>query len=482
MACDSSMTGEFNENYPPTTFLTVDKINREGDFRLSSQINISWWGNDKDGYIIGYEYAINDTLDGDWTFTKKTDSTFILPISEGMSEDNVLFKVRAIDNDSMRDPVGARLVYPIVNSAPSVSLNLNEIPPDTLFSISSFGWTINDPDGLGNISTTEVSVNDTVNGWVDIPIPDNENRIFISLEIDNTTEGTKTAAVFLGKSYSSASDLEIPGLIVGGNNIFYVRTKDYAGAVSPVDSVSWFIKQKKSNTLFLNDYSGSNSGINQTFHIDLLNQNGIYPDVWIINDGEVSQDKVALSEAFPSVINPTLKKTLSTWDHIYWFSNDIDRNITYALDITTDFFANNGSMFVTIPMKGIGQEDEIFNFLPIDSIGVHTDFQTNFLLNRNTEVTPADGITGVTLKTESRKVGTYPVKPISGAMLLYEANFLASTVLGVNEDYTGFEGVAVENPEGNLIYFGLDLINLNGNNNLAEMINELLIGRLNFKQ
>ena len=191
---------------------------------------------------------------------------------------------------------------------------------------------------------------------------------------------------------------------------------------------------------------------------------------------------MALSEAFPSVINPTLKKTLSKWDHIYWLSNDIDRNITYALDITTDFFANNGSMFVAIPMKGIGQEDEIFNFLPVDSLGVLSGIQTNFLLNRNTEVTPADGITGVTLKTESRQVGTYPVKPISGAMLLYEANFLTSTVVGVNQDYEGFEGVAVENPEGNLIYFGLDLINLNGNNNLVNMMNELLIGRLNFKQ
>ncbi|HBX65174.1 MAG TPA: hypothetical protein DEG32_03140, partial [Balneolaceae bacterium] len=99
-------------------------------------INISWWGNDPDGYVVGYEYAINDTSEGAWTFTERSDSTFILPITEGQETDDVLFKVRAVDDDGERDPDGARLVYPIVNSNPTVSFNANETPPDTLFSIS----------------------------------------------------------------------------------------------------------------------------------------------------------------------------------------------------------------------------------------------------------------------------------------------------------------------------------------------------------
>lgn len=176
----------------------MEKINREGDFRLSSQINISWWGTDQDGYIVGYEYAINDTSEGAWSFTTKTDSTFILPIEEGQSESNVLFKIRAIDNDGARDENGARLVYPIVNSAPEVALSTTELPADTMFAIASFGWTINDPDGLGNISRTEIAVNDTTSGWYSIPIPEGENRLFISLQVDNTNEGPAEAEVFKG--------------------------------------------------------------------------------------------------------------------------------------------------------------------------------------------------------------------------------------------------------------------------------------------
>lgn len=489
VSCDSALKGDLNENQIPSTFLTVDKIDREGDFRLSSQINISWWGNDPDGYIIGYEYAINDTLEGDWMFTTSTDSTFILPITQGLAQDDVLFKVRAVDNNEARDPVGARLVFPIVNTAPSVSINSTEVPPDTLFSIASFGWTINDQDGLANIISTEVAINDTIDGWVEIPFTsDDEGRLFISLEVDNTVSGTTDAEVFLGRSYtralnSSNEPLVVPNLEVDAQNIFYVRTTDAAGAVSAVDTVSWFLKAQNSSVLFLND-DGSSSSINkQNQHYAFLSDIGIEPDLWLINTGEITLDKIALSDQFPTVVDPTLKKTLAKWDHIYWISNDIDRNITYALDITSEFFAEGGSMFVNIPMKGINQNDEIFNFLPVDSIGVFDagSIQTGFLLNGNTDVLPETGISDIVLQTESRQVGVYPIKPVAGSTLLYQTDFRTTTLIGTTQDYTRFEGVGVENQEGNLIYFSLDLTNLEGNNNVSDLLSDLLIGRLNFK-
>lgn len=480
--CESTLEGELNENQPPRTKLTVGEINRGEDFRLSSQINISWWGTDSDGYVVGFEYAINDTSEDAWTFTRRSDSTFVLPITQGNVTEDVLFKIRAVDNDGARDPVGAELVYPIVNSTPSVSVNPTETPPDTLFSIASFGWTIDDPDGIANILRTEIAVNDTTGDWISIPIPEDGDRIFISLQVDNSTTGVKDADVFVGRGFSSVPDITVPGLIVGGDNTFYVRVVDNAGAESNVEEINWYIKPQTSSTLFLNDFSGSNSVTNAAFHLDLLAQNGIVPDVWIINDGEVTESKVALSEAFPGIIDPTLTRTLENWDHIYWLSNDIDRNITYALEITNRFFEQNGSMFVTIPMKGIAQTDEIFNFLPIDSIGVLTGIQTNFLIDGNTPIVSSAGVTGTALSFQSRRVGTFPLKAISGSTSLYETDFKATTVIGFNQDYTAFESVAIENPEGDLIYFGLDLTNVNGNGNLPAVMNELLIGRLNFKQ
>ena len=163
-SCETGITGDIIENQPPSTFMTIAGIDREDEFRLSSQIRISWWGNDPDGYVAGFEYAINDTSEGAWSFTIRTDSTFILPITEGQTVDDVLFKVRAIDNDGAKDPVGARLQYPIVNSTPSVKFKSNETPADTMFGIASFGWTIDDPDGLLNVRSTQITFNDTLNG------------------------------------------------------------------------------------------------------------------------------------------------------------------------------------------------------------------------------------------------------------------------------------------------------------------------------
>ncbi|MFN1834820.1 hypothetical protein AB2B38_006115 [Balneola sp. MJW-20] len=481
--CDSSISGDFVENQPPSTNLTVDKINRGEEDRLSSQINISWWGVDSDGYIVGYEYAINDTSENAWTYTEKTDSTFILPISSGQSTDDVLFKVRAIDNDGATDPVGARLVYPIVNTAPTVEINSVETPPDTLFSIASFGWQINDPDGFLNIDRTEIAFNDTTD-WISIPIPDNaeQNGLFISVELDNSVTGTTSGELFLGKSYIR-TQIQAPNLEVGGDNTFYVRTVDKAGASSSVDTVSWYIKEQRSRTLFLNDFSGTFSGEAQALHLDLLDQNGIQPDVWIINDGQAGGGrKVRLSEAFPVNIDPTLKKTLAKWDHIYWISNDIDRNITYAQEILSDFIDEGGNLFVNIPMKGLDLSDPIFNFLPVDSLGVLTGIETGFQIPNNTEILSSPEFNGPNPLTTQRITGSYPLKPIVGAQSIYTADFKTSTLVGSTTEYDEFESVGIRNPEGNLVYFALDFRLITGNNNLSDLVNSICVGDLEFVQ
>ena len=267
---------------------------------------------------------------------------------------------------------------------------------------------------------------------------------------------------------------------VGARNTFYVRAVDAAGSASELDSLSWYIKEQKSNTLFLNDYSGPSSSNRQQFHLNLLQQNGISPDIWIINDGDVSQDKVALSNAFPAVIDPTLIKTLSKWDHIYWISNDLDRNITYAQEILDEFFDKGGTSFINIPMKNIDEEDPVFNFLPVDSI------QTGqFLILEDSLVTPTDAAITNTLRVESGSFalsGVFPVKGVSGSTSLYQANFVRRTATGGVRAYNDYQFVTIENTEGNVIYFSLDLSNLNGNNNISDMIQEVVIERLGFKQ
>lgn len=484
-SCSDSLSGDFKENQPPSTNLTVESINREGDFRLSSQIQISWFGKDPDGYVIGYEYAINDTSENAWTFTTKTDSIFILPITPGQSQDDVLFKVRAVDNDEARDPIGASLIYPIVNSTPTASLVKTQIPPDTLFSIASFGWNIGDPDGILNIDRTEIAINDTINGWQEIPFSvEEDGQIFISLEVDNSSIGLKDAQVFIGRGYSTGQidgqNIIIPNVEVGARNTFYVRTIDAAEAISPIDSVSWYIKEQKSKTLFLNDFSGPSSANVAAYHLNALAASGINPDIWIINDKNVEQEKVQISGAFPTSTDPTLNRTLENWDHIYWISNDLDRNIAYAQEITSRFFDNGGSVFVAIPMKSISTSDPLFNFIPVDSIGVG-----QFSIPNNSLIIPQQNSLTDTLRVQSpssRLIGVYPIKGVAGSTRLYKADFKRVSFTGALRDYNGYKDIAIENEDGNLVFLGLNPQEMDGNNNFNDFIQSVVIGRLGFKQ
>jgi len=484
--CEDGISGEELENQPPTTNLTVNEINLPEGQRLSSRVNISWWGNDPDGFIAGFEIAINDTSEDAFTFTTATDSIFILPIESGQSTDDVLFKVRAVDNDSLRDPVGASLVFPIVNTPPTVEFNINELPPDTTFTFASLGWTVDDPDGLVSLERTEISFNDSTDqaNWQEIPLPEDEQegRIFVTIDINNDAAGIAEGAVFLGRGFLS-TNLTINNILLDQENTVYIRTIDQSGAVSELDSHTWFIRRQTSKVLYLNDQDGNDALEAQAFHLQQLAANGITPDVLDISDGEASGgEKVRLSEGFPAVIDPTLRKMLVKWDHIYWVSNNLDRNITFAQDILAEFLSNNGTIFITIPTKRLPSNDPLFDFIPIGEIASPEGLQNSFRILSDTEVEGIDDSNLPTLSTTQTITNVFPIDAGPAAQNIYQTDFKARLVTGQTTEYSGFEGVALKSSEGNLIYFGLDLTLLNGNNNMADFIRRVVIEELGFEQ
>ncbi len=478
--CDAGLDGDFNENQPPETFLTVDEINLEDENRLSSQINISWWGNDPDGFITGFEVAVGDPAE-EWTFTNSSDSTFILPITPGREFDDVLFSVRAVDNDDARDPNPASVVFPVKNTPPVVNLNPLELPPDSTFNIASFGWTISDPDGFQNILKTEIAFNDTTDeSWIEIPLPEEEeDGLFITVVVNDNGSVSVNGDIFLGRGFR-ITDLTAENLRIDEINEFFVRVTDRAFANSEIVSQSWFIKQKNSDILILNDVGGLDTQNSLAFHSDALQEIGLTFDIWNITDGEAGGGrKVRLSEAFPNVINPTLRKTLAEWNYIYWISNDIDRNITFAQDILSDFFLNGGKLFTTIPMKLISDEDPIFSFIPVAALGELPPIGTGFQILQDTDVI-SQQIRPVLL-TNQRIINVSPLIPIGGATPLYETDFRVRTVLGSTRDFEGDEYVAILNPENSFIFFGMDLQTIDSNNNIPELLQNLLIDELGFE-
>lgn len=485
-SCDTSLDGNLNENQPPNTSLTVDSIELDEDNRLSSRVNISWWGDDPDGYVEGYEYAISDTSGGNWRFTTRTDSIFILPISPGEDIENVLFAVRAIDNEGAIDPEPASIEFPLRNSDPITELNTLELPPDITYSIASFGWTISDPDGLPTVERTEIAINDTIDGWVEIPIEaDDQQELFISVDIRQSGANEGTADIRLGRNYRQ-TDLQVSGFQFDQVNTFYVRTVDAALAESEIQSHEWYLKRQTSNVLVLNDDASSGSTENVEYTLSKLSGINISADVIDISGGEGfgADGVVPLSTAFPRIINPTLNRALAKWDHIYWFSNSLQRNINYAPEILDLFFDNGGTLFFNTLSRVQSSTNPLLNFLPIRQyVSIDASRGENgFRIQNDYEVRPIES--GPVLSYNAgRNQGIWPFFPFDEEDALYEAELLKTFVTGNLEAYEGPSTIAAINPEGNLIYFGIPMLDFSDDgeeDNVEALLQELLINRLGF--
>lgn len=467
ISCDSGLQGDLNENLPPTTSLTLNEINMPEGERLVSQVNISWWGDDPDGYVAGYEFYIGDpaqTNEEEWEFTQNTDSTFILPIPEGNIEADVQFNVRAVDNEGARDPEPPSLIFPIKNTPPTVSFAFNETPPDTTYRIFSFGYIADDPDGRANLNRVEVALNDTSeSGWKEVSL----NVNFITLRIVDTLENP-VANVMLGRS-AVESNIQFETINVDGENEFFVRTIDNAAAESEVISHKWYVKKQTSRILFLNDFYGTQSTTNarKDLHLNVLNDIGITQVDYIdISDGQVmGGTRVQLTSAFPnrSLAEPTINLMLAEWDFIYWISDDLDRNIGYALEITNRFFDQGGKMFINIPIEYLADRNSLFQFLPFTGVQLASypegGRNPQFIINNCTAVTSTSEIDfDPQLQFDGNLFPAYSIIPFNESIRLFEANF-ELFLRNPNEivEYDGNELISTMNPDESIVYFGVDL-------------------------
>lgn len=480
-SCESGVDGDLNANLPPETFFLTDTIVRPEQARFSSQIRIQWSGNDPDGFVVGYEFSFADTLASPWQFTATTDSIFVLPITEGQNTDDVLFRVRAIDNQGAKDPNPPRLVFPVKNTPPSLVFSETQRVPDSTFNLFSAGWIINDIDGDANLARLELAINDTSSGWTLLPL---ETR-FLSFQLQNPIQGSSSADLFSGLNFRTLNS-SVDGFQVGSDNSIILRVTDRAGAQSTLDTLSFFIKPKTSRILVLNDIGLSSAEATMTFHRDLLAQNGITGfDEITISDGETGGGlKVTRSSAFPATTNPTLLRMLAEWDFIYWVSDNLDRNVTFANEILSTFFNEGGRAFITIPIKELEASDPVLNFLNIQAF---TDpgnpLATSMQIANRREITPLlNAARWPTLESSQTISNIVPIEPLAGATPLYKADFRLVLLTGPRPDFTGNEVISLINGDRNMIYFGLDLTQINARNNAQELVQALVVEELGFQE
>jgi len=139
----------------------------------TSKQHLHWWGEDKDGNIIGYKYKWSS--DSIWTSTVEEEGLFYVPIRTDL--DVFSFEVIAIDNDSQEDATPAKLTLPIMNSAPEISFRyrsnpfVDDIQSDTslTFPTRTFVWDVIDQDGIETVIDIYYALDDTCNTcWIQL--------------------------------------------------------------------------------------------------------------------------------------------------------------------------------------------------------------------------------------------------------------------------------------------------------------------------
>ena len=111
-SCTEPITGSV-ENQPPQTYLSLfpDSVIAPG----STLKKISWWGDDPDGFVVGFRISFDSV---NWGYTTKNDSTFLLTISG--NDSTFRFYAAAVDDKGAVDPSPASNLYPVINTPPNM--------------------------------------------------------------------------------------------------------------------------------------------------------------------------------------------------------------------------------------------------------------------------------------------------------------------------------------------------------------------------
>ena len=233
--CRRENPSTFDSNLPPETFLVDAPPESSGTYY---QVELRWSGEDPDGLVVRYEYAVTDTtkVPGEDTpnfsgyfSTFATDSVFTLSANNPFTLLH-RFYVRAVDNEGKVDPSPAWVAF--------VAENFN--PPQVHFNRAIGTWT----DKAGNerkrvlTSTDPFQPTDTlgVGGSVDFAWTGSDADVggfvtafFYRWRSDFDTQGGTLADTTASRVYPST---------FSGRDAVFVTAVDDAGARTPSNTPS----------------------------------------------------------------------------------------------------------------------------------------------------------------------------------------------------------------------------------------------------
>ena len=336
-----SSSGEYTYviDEEPNPGMVWDTLEHAFTTITTSKQQLHWWGEDKDGDIIGYKYKWSS--DSIWTFTVEEEGLFYVPIQTDL--DVFSFEVIAIDNDSLEDATPAKLSLPIKNSAPQISFRyrsnpfVDDIQSDTslTFPTRTFVWDVIDQDGI-------------------------ETVIDIYYALDDTCDTCWTRLDAASYSSITLTDIE------PGYHRFYIQAIDIAGAESNI-------------AFFPDDTNPNEPGFWRVMPV--------YGDVLLVDDF-VQDNQNNAQNWYRSVLDSLLgANQFSVWEvghELPYSSNDVSANLKYfnkviwyaaytggetyheAGSSLLNFVMDGGHLFLNAPEL----KDSTFSWFPLQDVSV----------------------------------------------------------------------------------------------------------------
>lgn len=474
ISCKKEFEGDRKDFGPPETYFVVDSIYRSGENRYTTTVEAHWWGTTEGGFIKGYEVSIDGMQT--WKFTSSQDSLFLLSLPNGNDTADILIYVRAVNNLGVVDPTPAGTAYPVKNTAPSIVFDYSFGRKTSAFPAFRFNWKAGDIDGLQDISTIEVCLNDTANNILQLPSTVSAAS-FIGDKSGTTFNGEFTV---YNNTQTNPFSQKLKGAVFNALNFIYIRTIDRTGAKSAWAKDSIVLKQPKSGLLFINDYSNNKGIVGAFYSTRILNLGAAYSSFDTIN---------SLIDEFPSD-EFTTKKTFEFFNRIFWATEDPTRSLGAAQKGTETFFTNGGRIFMVLEIPNdVSPTADFFSFTPIERLIVDTDPGRAFRMSAGNQVFGYDG-TWPVLKATSIITFPRPFATYSQSTGLFNYDSLARAELlsfgpGGAPAWTGPSNVMAKRIKAqtgktDFITLTAPLHQLNGNNNVDSFFKKVVIGELEF--
>jgi hypothetical protein len=464
---------------PPSTRIFVKEINRSGGERLRSIVHLHWSGDDRDGIVTGFELSFDNQ---NWEFTTRTDSVFSFNVRTQSDTTDINFWVRAVDNDNLRDPNPAFLRIPIRNTPPQISHDTTFFINDTHRVVFTFSLTASDPDGSQTIDRVDIKAND--GNWVSLPA----NVGFLTIvPSPNNTPGRVSAQVLDGTTGRSLG-VQLNGINLGGQNIFYLKAVDQGSLESAVDTTAEVVLLPRTADWLVLDLWRQNSSFVIPSGRPIVTYRNEFSAAGIGFDYmDLTNPKLVLP-----LRNPTLSVLLRQYPKVFLFASRGDPEVALVNSLETgiqNYLTSGGRLLLNVPYT-IGEPNPNDPFLPVT-------FRSLFLYS------PADSVSSVfingsipidgALRPDARTGAGYP-ELLNGSRLAgreqiisrvnpfylkpgAEAIYRADMIQAGGEPWNGPRVVMarLRNASGstNIIYSSVALHEVNGNRNLAELLRQV---------